>query len=177
MDTFEQAFKVVIGHEGGYTANPADPGNWTGGRCGVGSCHGTNWGISAAAYPQIDIASLTLQQAQEIYRRDYWDRAQCGKLPAALALLVFDATVNNGVGRAIRWLQATLKVPQDGAIGPGTLAAIEAQHSNSFRLCAEFQANRLIFMAGLATWRTFGDGWARRLCQLPFEAFQMGVVS
>jgi lysozyme family protein len=90
---------------------------------------------------------------------------------------VFDATVNNGVGRAIRWLQATLKVPQDGAIGPGTLAAIEAQHSNSFRLCAEFQANRLIFMAGLATWRTFGDGWARRLCQLPFEAFQMGVVS
>jgi len=177
MDLFEQAFKVVIGHEGGYTANPADPANWTGGRRGIGACRGTNWGISAAAYPQLDIASLTLEQAQEIYRRDYWDRARCGNLPPALALLVFDATVNNGASRAIRWLQATLRVPQDGTIGPGTLDAIEAQKSDGFRLCAEFQANRLIFMTGLATWRTFGDGWARRLCQLPFEAFRLGVVS
>ena len=24
MDSFEQAFKIVIGHEGGYTASPAD---------------------------------------------------------------------------------------------------------------------------------------------------------
>jgi lysozyme family protein len=177
LDPFEQAFKIVIGHEGGYTANAADPGNWTGGRCGVGECRGTNWGISAAAYPQLDIAALTLAGAQEIYRRDYWDRASCGKLPGSLALLVFDATVNNGVGRAIRWLQASLKVPQDGAVGPGTLAAVEAQAGNGFRLCAEFQANRLIFMAGLPTWRSFGDGWARRLCQLPFESFQMGAVS
>lgn len=177
MNSFEQAFKVVVGHEGGYTANPADPGNWTGGRCGVGACHGTNWGISAAAYPQLDIASLTVEQAQDIYRRDYWDKAACGKLPASLALLVFDATVNNGVGRAVRWLQAALRVPQDGVVGPGTLRAVEAQSGNGFRLCAEFQSNRLIFMAGLATWRTFGDGWARRLCELPFEAFQMGAVS
>ena len=68
-------------------------------------------------------------------------------------------------------------MPQDGVIGPGTLAAVEAQAGNGFRLCAEFQANRLIFMAGLATWRTFGAGWARRLCELPFEAVQMGVAS
>ena len=100
MDAFEQAFKVVIGHEGGYTSNAADPGNWTGGRCGVGACRGTNWGVSAAAYPR-HIGALTLIQAQVIYRRDYWDRAQCGKLSAALALLVFDAAVNNGVGRAV----------------------------------------------------------------------------
>jgi lysozyme family protein len=177
MDAFEQAFKVVVGHEGGYTANPADPGNWTGGRCGAGACHGTNFGISAAAYPQLDIAALTLEQAQDIYRRDYWDRVQCGKLPASLALLVFDAAVTNGVARAARWLQAAVKVPQDGTIGPATLAAIEAQTGNGFRLCAEFQATRLIFMAGLATWKTFGEGWARRLCLLPFEALQIGVVS
>jgi lysozyme family protein len=177
MDAFEQAFKIVVGHEGGYTANQADPGNWTGGRCNVGTCRGTNFGISAASYPNLDIAALTLPQAQEIYRRDYWDRVQCSALPAALALLVFDAAVNNGVARSARWLQAVAKVPQDAIIGPATLAAIEAQAGNGFRLCAEFQATRLIFMAGLATWRTFGDGWARRLCLLPFEALQMGAVS
>ena len=176
MDAFEQAFKIVVGHEGGYTANQADPGNWTGGRCGAGRCLGTNWGISAVAYPGLDIAALTLEQAQDIYRRDYWDRLQCGKLPATLALLVFDAAVNNGVGRAARWLQAAVKVTPDGVIGSGTLAAVEAQAGNGFKICAEFQANRLIFMAGLATWKTFGNGWARRLCLLPFETIQMGVA-
>src|ERR1700760_4776009 len=29
-------------------------------------------------------------------------------------------------------------------------------------------------IAGLATWRTFGAGWTRRLCELPFEAVQIG---
>ena len=31
------------------------------------------------------------------------------------------------------------------------------------------------FMAGLPTWRTFGPGWSRRLCALPFQAMQMGA--
>lgn len=173
MDAFGQAFAFVVGHEGGYGADPADPGNWTGGRCGIGECRGTNWGVSAAAYPQLDVRSLTRVQAEEIYRRDYWDRAGCGGLPPPLALLVFDAAVNNGVGRAARWLQAVLGVAQDGAVGPATLAALEARVGQGAALCAEFQAKRLIFMAGLPTWRTFGGGWARRLCALPFQAVQM----
>ncbi len=175
MDAFEQAFAIVVAKEGGYSSVAADPGNWTSGRCGAGECRGTNWGISAAAYPQLDIRALTKDEAQKIYRRDYWDRAQCGKLPPPLALLVFDAAVNNGVGQAVRWLQAALGVAQDGAIGPAALAAIEAKAGQGAALCGEFQAKRLVFMAGLPTWRTFGAGWAKRLCDLPFQAIQMGV--
>jgi lysozyme family protein len=174
MDAFEQAFAFVIGHEGGYSAGSADPGNWTGGRCGVGECRGTNWGISAAAYPQLDVRALTQAQAAEIYRRDYWDRAACGRLPPPLALLVFDAAVNNGVGRAARWLQTALGVAPDGVIGPATIEAIEARAGQGAALCAEFHARRLAFMASLPTWRVFGAGWARRLCTLPFQAVQMG---
>lgn len=174
MDVFEQAFVFVVGHEGGYGAVPTDPGNWTGGRCGAGECRGTNWGISAASYPQLDIQALTKSQAEEIYRRDYWDRAGCGRLPPPLALLVFDAAVNNGVGRAVRWLQGALGVLPDGALGPDTLGAMDAQTGRGAATCAEFQARRLAFMAGLPTWRTFGTGWSRRLCALPFQAMQMG---
>ena len=174
MDVFEQAFAFVVGHEGSYGAVPADPGNWTGGRCGAGECRGTNWGISAAAYPQLDIRALTKLQAKEIYRRDYWDCAGCGRLPPPLALLVFDAAVNNGTGRAVRWLQAALGVAQTGAVGPDTLASVETQAGGGAATCAEFQARRLAFMAGLPTWRTFGTGWSRRLCALPFQAMQMG---
>ncbi len=173
MTAFDQAFRIVVGEEGGYTANPADPGNWTGGACGRGRCLGTRYGVSAAAYPDLAIASLTLDAARAIYRRDYWDPVQGDSLPPPLALLVFDAAVNNGVGRAVRWLQQAAGVVPDGAMGPRTLAAVAAQAGPGTALLAEFQAQRLMFMAGLPTWRTFGLGWARRLCRMPYAALSM----
>ena len=174
MSVFDKVFVTVIGHEGGFSADPADPGNWTGGRVGAGACRGTNWGISASAYPQLDIRSLTQAQAKDIYEQDYWHVTCCGQLPPPLALLVFDAAVNNGTKRAVHWLQAAVGVPQDGLVGPVTLAAVEAQAGMGAVLCSEFQARRLTFMASLPTWRTFGPGWARRLCALPFQAMQIG---
>jgi len=173
MSAFERAFGVVVGEEGGFTADPADPGNWTGGVCGRGECRGTRYGVSAAAYPALPIASLTLEAARAIYRRDYWDRIGGDRLPPPLALLVFDAAVNNGVGRAVRWLQTACGVAPDGVLGPATAAAVAAQAGRGAALMAEYQAQRLTFMAGLPTWRTFGLGWARRLCRLPFEAIGM----
>ena len=144
-------------------------------RIGAGRCLGTKYGISAAAYPRLDIAALDLDDARAIYRRDYWDRVQGDALPPPLALLVFDAAVNNGVGRAVRWLQLAAGVKADAVVGPATLAAVAAYAGSGAGLLTEFQAQRMTFMAGLPTWRTFGLGWARRLCRLPFEAVQMGV--
>ena len=171
MSTFDAAFERLIGHEGGYTANPADPGNWTGGACGQGACKGTRYGISAAAYPGLDIKALTLDTAKAIYRRDYWDRIGGDKLPPAVALVVFDAAVNNGVGRAARLLQASLGLRQDGVIGPETLAA--AAFPRPMTLAIEFVAQRILFMSKLATWPTFGLGWSRRLAALPVEASEL----
>lgn len=175
MTPFDRAFAFVVGHEGGFDTTHADPGNWTGGSVGTGTLRGTQWGISAAAYPGTDIAALTLTDAQAIYKRDYWDRVQGDSLPPPLALLVFDAAVNNGVSRAIGWLQTTVAVTADHVIGSATLAAIEAHAAaaGGAALCAEFQAQRLVFMAGLPTWRSFGSGWARRLCQLPYQSLTM----
>jgi lysozyme family protein len=171
---FMKAFAIVVGEEGGYSSSAADPGNWTGGHYGAGRCLGTKYGISAASYPTLDIANLTLADAQAIYRRDYWECVQGDTLPPPLALLVFDAAVNNGTGRAIRWLQQAVGVGVDGVLGQATLAAVNAQSGKGAALLAEFQAQRMMFMAGLPTWPTFGLGWARRLCRLPFEAIQMG---
>lgn len=173
MSVFERAFAVVVGHEGGFSSNPADPGNWTGGACGRGECRGTKFGVSAAAYPGLDITTLTLAEAQAVYRRDYWNQVQGDLLPPPLALLVFDAAVNNGVGRAVRWLQGAAGVVEDGVVGPMTLQAVSS--ATGAALMAELQARRLLFMAGLATWRQFGAGWARRLSRLPYEAIGMGV--
>ena len=178
MTVFEQAFAFVVGHEGGYDATTADPGNWTGGAVGRGELRGTKFGISAAAYPTRDIANLTEADARAIYQRDYWDRVRGDDLPPQLALLVFDAAVNNGVGQAARWLQEAVGTTADGAIGPDTLAALKrtiAEGSVS-TVCAEVLAQRTIFMSALPTWRAFGLGWARRLCALPYESLAMAAV-
>ncbi len=178
MTAFDQAFAIVIGHEGGYDTTEADPGNWTGGSVGSGILKGTAWGISAAAYPNLAIATLTQADASAIYRADYWNHVQGDTLPPPLALLVFDAAVNNGIGHAIRWLQSAVGTAPDGQLGPATTAAITATAARigGAALCAEFQAQRVAFMASLPTWRVFGLGWARRLCQLPYQSMTMGAA-
>jgi len=59
MSNFDGIFDFVVGSEGGFTDNPADPGNWTGGKIGAGECRGTRFGISAGAHPDLDIADQT----------------------------------------------------------------------------------------------------------------------
>lgn len=174
---FERALAIVVGLEGGYCDERADPGNWTGGHVGAGELRGTKFGISAAAYPTLDIANLALPQAADIYRHDYWDRVSADRLPPPLALLVFDAAVNNGVGRAVEWLQQSLGVATDGQLGPMTLAALDraVATQGGAAPCAEFQARRMAFMASLPTWPTFGLGWSRRLCTLPYQSLTMGA--
>ena len=176
MSGFDRAFVIVTGHEGGFGADQNDPGNWTGGEVGKGELRGTKFGISAAAYPTVDIANLTLDVAAAIYRRDYWDRIGGDSMPPALALLVFDAAVNNGIERAIVWLQSAVGAEVDGRLGPATLARVaEAKRDmDTVSLCAEFNARRLLFMSGLPTWKAFGLGWARRLSLLPYQSAVLG---
>jgi lysozyme family protein len=173
---FDQAFEVVVGHEGGFDATQADPGNWTSGVVGVGRLAGTKYGVSAAAYPDVAIADLTLDGARAIFRRDYWDPVRGDDLPPSLALLVFDCAVNNGVSTAARWLQSAVGSDTDGAIGPLTLRAVAAatQSGGVAPLCAHFHAKRIFFMACLPSWRVFGRGWSERLSLLPYQSLTMG---
>ncbi len=173
MDSFDQCFAVVLGSEAGYSDNPNDPGNWTEGRVGRGICKGTKFGISASAYPTLDIPTLDQDQAKTLYRRDYWEHISGDSLPPPLALLVFDAAVNSGVHRSVIWLQEALSVAADGVVGPATLAAIEpATHGSGggINLCSEYLSRRLLFMTGLPSWNYFGAGWARRLFRLPYQS-------
>ncbi len=150
MDTwFEQCFDKLVVYEGGYVFDPKDPGGET------------NFGISKRAYPNLNIKTLTRTGVRDIYKHDYWDRAQCDKLPPALAFIVFDTAVNSGIGQSIRFLQRAVNVADDGLLGPLTLAAVNRLEADS--LCARFLGQRLEFMTKLSTWDTFGKGWSRRI--------------
>lgn len=129
IDGFDEACDLVLTFEGGYSNDPRDPGGET------------KFGISKRAYPNVDIASLTVADAREIYRRDYWLPVIAETQDSVLRLLAFDAAVNHGVARAVSWLRM-------------------------YRTPMEFMAYRLMFYSDLETWPTFGRGWTRRAAHL-----------
>lgn len=160
-DPFPMLIDRLLSHEGGYSSDRADPGNWTGGSVGVGQLKGTKFGIAANTYPMLDIKALTRTQAIAIYRRDFWDRARCGQLPVAVGFQLLDGAVNSGIAQATRWLQRAAGVADDGLIGPQSLAAIRRTDPND--LVLRFNAERLDFMTRLRNWGRHGKGWARRI--------------
>ncbi len=155
---FNSALAHVLEFEGGYSDHRLDPGG------------ATNLGITLAvlkAYrgrsvSKQDVRALTKKEAATIYRERYWEPAACGVLPSGLDLAVFDCAVNQGVGRARRFLQQAANVKVDGQIGPVTLAAISAAKPD--RLLTEFMARRMQSYGSLQRlFPTFGLGWSRRL--------------
>ena len=143
---FDTAFDRLMGNEGGYSNNPADPGGET------------NWGIAKRSYPDVDIAKLTKEGAKAIYLRDFWQ--PLGDAPAAVKFQVFDFAVNSGIQTAIRKLQAAIGVADDGHWGPVSAARLAGMDVNDVLM--RFVAQRLRFWTGLSTWPTFGKGWANR---------------
>lgn len=88
---FDKAFDFIMKWEGGYVNHPKDPGGET------------KFGISKKSYPNLDIKNLTLEQAKEIYRVDYWVASGADKMEWPMSLVVFDTAVNMGVSRAKAW--------------------------------------------------------------------------
>lgn len=170
-NTLEQALKHIFGHEGGFTKDPRDPGNWTGGKIGVGENRGTKYGIACHAHPNVDIANLTLAQAADIYRKQYAAPIGYELLPAGVDLVAFDASVNSGPSASLRFLGAALGV--QAAMVPVVNAA---NHANDKiivikRSCAE----RLAFMRSLAIWVTYGNGWSRRVASIEAVAVKWSL--
>jgi len=149
MNSFAIAINRLLGNEGGYVNDPADPGG------------ATNWGISQRSYPSFDIASLTRDQAIAIYKSDFWDKIDGDAMPPGVGFQSLDFAVNSGIQTALRALQRAIGVADDGVFGPVSLAALKAADpaDTIMRLLAE----RLMFMTGLSGWASFGRGWARRI--------------
>jgi lysozyme family protein len=163
MDFFETvAFPWVVGEEGTLSLDPRDRGNWTGGAVGAGQLKGTKYGVSAAAYPDLDIPNLTLQQAHDLARTRYWDPTNCGQLPPAVALCVFDFAYNAGNAEAGKVLQRSAGpgVVVDGVVGPQTLAAIRELDPRT--VVTTFTDQRIAAYQKMAEFSIEGTGWTAR---------------
>lgn len=170
-DNFNKAFELVIGSEGGFQNDPSDRGNWSGGRVGVGENRGTKYGISTMSYKSLDIKNITLDQARAIYKKDYWDRNQCDKLPGGVDYMVFDISVNHGVKDGATFLQRAVGSNPDGDIGPATLRAVGLKKPKD--ILKELSVVRLFDYLSLKMWPRFGLGWSRRLMEVLVSASEM----
>lgn len=158
---FYKSFERVIGHEGGYTDDPNDRGNWTSGKVGEGELKGTKFGISAMSYPNLDIKNLTIDEAQIIYFNDFWVKNGIDQLPKAMQYQMFDASINHGFRNATKMLQRAVDVADDGIIGKNTIKAV-GQY-DQLNLVLLFNNERLKFYTDIRTWSQYGKGWARRV--------------
>ncbi|MDC4605338.1 hypothetical protein OHV64_10760 [Acinetobacter baumannii] len=151
--TFDEVFERTIGHEGGYVNNPKDPGGET------------NWGITIKTARENGYIGamryMKRDQAKEIYRKAYWERAKCAQYNSAIGFQMFDAAVNHGIGNAVRMLQRAVGVADDGVVGDITLGAINKKSLDDVLVL--FNAERLEFYAKLKTFKDFGPGWTRRV--------------
>lgn len=168
---FDVALTVLWVNEGVDSDHPSDPG----GR--------TRYGISQAAYPDLNIATLTREQAAEIYRRDYWDPIRGDELPIRFAIPVFDHAVNAGVEAAVRLLQSVVGVTPDGKIGPQTIAAARSKAAQGAEIAVALADERLAWYRGLVQRKpglgVFARGWQRRVLRVSrvAELAAAGVVA
>ena len=164
---FDAALKAILHHEGGFVNHPADPGGMT--NLGVTKKVWEEW----VGHPVDEkvMRGLTPKIVGPMYRVKYWDKVRGDDLPEGVDYCVFDAAVNSGPGRAVKWLQGCVGVEQDGGIGPKTLAAVAA--FNPTELVEDYAKRRLSFLSDLPHWGTFGKGWSRRVAEVQSTAATM----
>ena len=161
---FEQAFELLLGHEGELADDPNDPGGLT------------KWGISQRSYPDVDIRNLTMDDAKAIYRRDFWNVNLSNRLPAWCRFDLFDASVHSGPNQAMKWLQFAVGELQDGHIGPRTIDAAH-QIEHPYAALLRFNAARLLFMSKRKNWNHHGKGWAIRMAKNLYRGGKIGRSS
>lgn len=172
MNPFELAIQFVLPHETEfvrghfgdfskeeYVRTEGDPDD-RGGR--------TRYGIDQRSHPNVIIDRLTREDAIAIYRTE-WDSHNLDRLPAALAILVFDVLVNGGP--AFKWLQMAYndthpggeQLVVDGVIGPKTLRLLQnADEDRMIDFFIEDRDARFVRLAKVPSQRKFLNGWTQR---------------
>lgn len=133
MTTFERCVSWVLDWETGtYTDRAEDKGG------------PTRWGISQVANPDVDVFNLSRERAAELYAERYWLPLRCQRMPAPIAMTVFDHAVHASQSAAAMNLQKLLGVTADGKIGDRTMnaLALEALERGPHRLALDLLKRR-----------------------------------
>jgi lysozyme family protein len=170
MSDFNQAIGVILTHEGGWVNNKNDPGG------------ATNYGISLRFVLSLadhsyfdlnhdgqvngdDIRIMPKELAIKVYKEQFWDKFGYGNIVnQTVATKIFDMCVNMGSGQAHKIVQRALGIADDGVLGNGSRAAINAQDPNALvpKICDGQKAFYNNLVAQKPQYQEFLSGWLYR---------------
>lgn len=151
--TFNEIWGHVLRAEGGYVNNPNDPGGET------------KYGISKRSYKNENIAALTPERAQEIFKSDFYDAVggdTLMKINPGLAAHVSDMAFNAGPKAAVKLMYDAVQLPRQSQITPELLDRL----NDSENLIKDYSVARLKYYASLGNAPTFIKGWVNRVNNL-----------
>lgn len=163
-ENFDKSLALILKHEGLYIDHPQDPGGAT----MKGITLATFTDFKGRAMSKEELRAISDADVRAIYKSRYWDAVRADELKPGVDLLAFDMAVNKGVGRAAKLMQRAAGVAEDGALGPKSMAAINALDAADF--IAKVSEARRDFYKSLKTFATFGKGWLRRVDETEKEA-------
>lgn len=148
---FDDYFEFLMKWEGEvYENDPHDRGG------------ATKYGIDQRSHPDVNIRSLTRDQAKAIYWEDYWTPVRAEALSWRLAWVLADIAVNNGRHRAVKWLQELAGTVPDGIFGLKTLHAVAAQKQERLVLALLDRREKFYRAIAKGTQAKFLKGWLNR---------------
>lgn len=170
---FITAIRFVLSHEGGYVNDPDDPGGET------------KYGISKRSFPDVDIKSLTIDDAVSLYYKNYYTPIDKTfefnnynyKISTVFSLIMLDSVVQHGIFRSVKFLQYALKnyyttIKADGIAGKNTLHTLDKVIDSVDFGCfaAGLISVRLKFYSQITRLRKsnlkFLPGWVNRVASL-----------
>ena len=167
---FRKVMPYIFSEEGGYADNPADPGGATNMGITIGTLSG--WQGRPATVQEVN--DLSRDEATQIYQKQFWNKIDGDALPSGLDYALFDFAGNSGPGRAAKMLQAMAGVPQDGAIGARTVAALAGRPVGE--VINALSDARAGWLRGLSTAATFGAGWLARVERVRTRALSLAAT-
>ena len=163
LSNWQNSFELLLDSEGGFVVDRGGPTN-----LGVTQ---TTWEMYVERPATIDeMKSLTVDDVEPLYKRLFWDRMWCDKMPIGIDYLLFDFGVNAGVGQSVLLLQRAVGANPDGAMGPLTFAATVTH--DPVELINTFSQSKIDFYKSLHD-PVNEKGWLNRVAHVKDAALIM----
>lgn len=166
MKSIDQMIQDVLKREGGYVDHPSDRGGPT----NYGITQNTLSKYYGYAATTDEVKMLSIDVAEEIYRRNYYFGPGINTLVEEIQPFIFDCAVNHGPRTAIKFVQRVCnqagyepELSEDGAVGPNTrkgavwalnqmgevfLKALIEERKNFYLLIVQMRPSQKVFLQG-----------------------------
>ena len=174
---FQEALKLVGLAEGKYTNDPKDPGGET--ICGLARNKNPDlkiweildrWKENGTTSPdELDRLArgdvYFMELVRSVYKGRYWNATECDILPPLLRYPMFSCAVNCGTTTAIKILQRSLGINDDGKFGTETYRAcrIGDIKARVERFCDEWVLYYQNLIKARPALKKYENGWYNRV--------------